>query len=112
MCCRWNIDDSHTPGNHTAETELPGWGERVRPSNGGIKIRCTATIRGEPVVGRGDRSTPRCAPLAPREQFLQAKNATRPGATHSAGRRTARRAMRGMLCPTSISRDRSEPLEI
>jgi hypothetical protein len=27
---RRNVGGSHTPGNHTAETALPGWGERTR----------------------------------------------------------------------------------
>src|SRR6202035_701817 len=36
---RRNVADSHTPGNNTPETRLPG------PPHGGIKIRCLTAWR-------------------------------------------------------------------
>src|ERR1700694_4468773 len=36
---RGNVDGSHTPGNHTEETGLSGWGASFEPGNGGIKIQ-------------------------------------------------------------------------
>src|SRR6266436_7434638 len=42
---RRNVGGSHTPGNHTAETALPGWGRRIRTCKchfGKCPLKCRA----------------------------------------------------------------------
>jgi hypothetical protein len=36
---RGNVADSHTPGNNTPETRLPGWGTWIRTKIDGVRIR-------------------------------------------------------------------------
>src|ERR1700737_3248790 len=38
---RGNVAGSHTPGNITPETRLPGWGTWIRTKIDGVRVRCS-----------------------------------------------------------------------